>query len=376
MSDSSGPPDEFPTLTDLEESAKRVLPSRVWAYVQGGSGDERTLRRNRAAFEKVRLRPRVLANVSEVRLDSTVLGQPVSAPIYIAPMAYGREIHPDAELGIARAAGSQSLLAMYSTLSSDSLEKIAENSPAPHWFQLYLQPGSDKNRELVTRAQRAGFSAIVLTVDCPVLGVRDSQARAGFAIDESVPIGNGSGIVPPSRAPSLDQGVFRLRADAAATWDTVDELRRETSLPLVIKGILTEEDTHQAIRHGAKAVVVSNHGGRQLDGAPAALEALPEVVRAARGQLEVYLDGGVRRGSDILAALALGAKAVGVGRPILWSLALQGGPGVGRYLAALKSELATEMALVGRRNLTEVDSSLVSRMVRTEAPDRPSVAGE
>ncbi|MGP8077832.1 MAG: alpha-hydroxy acid oxidase [Thermoplasmata archaeon] len=350
---------EIPTLAELEEAASRRVPPEIWAYIQGGAGEERTLRANREAFVRAVLRPRVLQGVTELDLRTTMLGRTVAAPFFISPMAYQAKVHPDGEAGVAVAATGAGLLAVYSTLSSRSLEEIARASgPGARWFQLYHQPDPRVERRLLERAENAGFSAIVLTADTPVLGVRDRQAQGGFAIDASVPVGNGPEVVPPSRAPVLDGETFRLRADAGATWDLLGRIRETTRLPIVVKGILTADDARRCVDHGAAAIVVSNHGGRQLDGSPATLDALPEVVGAVGARAEVYLDGGVRRGSDILVALARGAKAVGLGRPVLWALAVGGGPGVARYLALLKTEAAVAMALTGRRTVREIDRTL------------------
>jgi isopentenyl diphosphate isomerase/L-lactate dehydrogenase-like FMN-dependent dehydrogenase len=353
------PPEEFRTLQELEGAAARRLSEEVWAYVQGGAGEERTVRANLEAFARATVRPRVLRGVAELDLRCRILGRPVAAPFFVAPMAYQGKVHPDGEVGVARAAAAAGLLGVYSTLSTRSMEEIAEASgAAPRWFQLYHQPDVEVERRLLERAERAGYTALVLTVDTPVLGVRDRQARGGFAIDASVPVGNGPDVLPPSRAPTPEGETYALRSDAAATWELLDELHRVSRLPLVVKGILTADDAHRCVDHGASAVVVSNHGGRQLDGVPAALDALAEVVAAVGPGVEVYLDGGVRRGVDILVALARGAKAVGIGRPVLWALAVGGASGVGRYFSLLKAELATAMVLTGRRTIAEVDRTL------------------
>ncbi len=350
----------FRTLAELEAIAARRTMGHVWAYIEGGAGEERTLAANRAAFRRWVLRPRVLEDVSEIDLRTAILGNRTRAPVFVSPTAYQGEVHPDAEVGTARALSAAGLLGTYSTLSSSSLEQIAAAShgPAP-WFQLYLQPDFAVSASLARRAEKAGFSAIVLTADVPVLAVRDRQAEGGFAIDSSVPIGNGRDILPPSREPELQGEVYRLRSEASQTWDVLDRLRESTGLPLIVKGILTAEDARRAVAHGARGILVSNHGGRQLDGAPASLDALAEVVAAVGNSAEVYLDGGVRRGSDVLIALALGAHAVGVGRPVLWALAAGGESGVRQYFALLTTELATAMALVGRRRIAEIDRTLI-----------------
>ncbi len=355
-SESSG---GFVTLSDLEEVASKKVGAPAWAYVQGGAGEERTLRANREAFQRWTLRPRVLVDVTALDLTAKVLNEKVSAPFYISAAASQGILHPDGEAGTARAASAANVLAMFSTLSTLSLEQIAQAAPkGPRWFQLYLQPEFALTKKLVERAEKAGYSALVLTVDMPVQATRDRQSIAGYSL-EGRTVGNGEDIVPPSRSPVPDDEHFSVRSDASATWEILDHLQKITRLPIVVKGILTGEDARLVQDHGAKAVVVSNHGGRQLDGAPASLEVLPEVVEAVGSKVEVYLDGGVRRGSDILIALALGAKAVGIGRPVLWALAAGGEDGVAKLISLLKTDLATAMALTGRRTISEVDRTLI-----------------
>jgi 4-hydroxymandelate oxidase len=352
----------FATLSELEAAASKRVLEHIWAYIQGGAGEERTLRANRDAFRGWSLNPRVLSGLSSVDTTTTLLGRAVTSPVFVAPMAYAGQVHPEGELGIARAAGQEGVAAAYSTLSTFSLEEVAgASATAPKWFQLYLQPDFEVSRHLAERAEKAGYAALVLTVDAPVLGVRDRQAQGGFAIDSTVPIGNGSDVVPPPRAPQVQGTVYRLRSEAESTWQVLDDLRSATSLPIIVKGVLSAEDALLAVQHGAKAVIVSNHGGRQLDGAPASLTVLPEVAEAVGSRAEVYLDGGVRRGTDVLVALALGARAVGVGRPVFWALAAGGGEGVARYLSLLKLEFATAMALTGRSAIRLIDASLVRR---------------
>ncbi len=351
----------FRTLSDLEPAAARKVPPPVWAYIQGGSGVERTLEHNLEAYRCWALRPKVLAGVSALELGTTLLSETVRAPFFVAPSAYQGLVHPGGETETARAAARAGILAVYSTLSSRSLEDIANASgTGPRWFQLYLQPDFSVSRKLVERAEKAGFTAVVLTVDMPVIGVRDRQSEGGVAFDWSVPTGNGPDVVPPARSPVPEGRRFVLRPDAAATWEIVDRLRAVTDLPIVVKGILNAEDARHAVEHGARAIVVSNHGGRQLDGAPASLEALPEVVAAVGAEVEVYLDGGIRRGSDVLIALALGARGVGIGRPVLWALAAGGEAGVSHYLELMTHDLAVSMALVGRSRIAEVDRTLVA----------------
>ena len=352
---------EFASLSEVEEAAARKVGPKTWSYIEAAAATGSTDRANRHAFDRWVLRPRILTGVREVDLRTRLLGEAVRAPFFVAPMAYQGLVHPVGEAGLARAASRAGLLATFSTLSSWSLEEIASaRPPGPRWFQLYLQPRWKATEHLVQRAERAGFSAIVLTADTPVLGVRDGQLRTGFAIDSSIPLGNGPGVVPPSRGPEPSGETYSTGRSSGETWEIVDRLREATDLPVIVKGVLSADDARLAVRHGAKAVLVSNHGGRQLDRAPAALDVLPEVAAAVGKRAEVYLDGGVRRGSDILIALALGARAVGVGRPLLWALAVNGEAGVTRYLSLLTTDLASAMVLVGRRALADVDRSLVT----------------
>ncbi|MCI4353567.1 MAG: alpha-hydroxy-acid oxidizing protein [Thermoplasmata archaeon] len=353
-------PGGFLTLSDLEETAKARSSTEVWAYVEGGAGEELTASDNHAAFRHWSLLPRHLAGIRSVDLRTSLLGHPVSSPIFVAPTAYQGLVHSTGEVGTAKAASAARTLAMFSTLSSFSMEEIAAAAPTgPRWFQLYLQPDFAATRELVGRAERSGYSGIVLTVDAPVLGSRDRQTRDGVAIRSPVPLGNGPHIVPPARIPQSDGEVFVFPPDATATWEILERLGGITRLPLVVKGILTADDARRAVAAGARAVVVSNHGGRQLDRAVASVDALAAVVAAVGSQAEVYMDGGIRRGSDILVALALGARGVGVGRPVLWALAAGGERGVSRLLSLLQTELAVTMMLTGRRNLAEVGPELL-----------------
>jgi 4-hydroxymandelate oxidase len=353
-------PGGFLTLGDLEAAAAAKVADDVWAFVQGGAGEETTLRANRDAFHQRTLRPRVLTGVDSLSLGTSLLGDPVRAPFFLAPTAYQGLLHPDAECATARAAEDAGIAAWFSTLSTCSLEEIAAAAPAGNrWFQLYLQPEFATSQRLVERAEKAGYRALVLTVDMPVFANRDRQIRGGVAVDAPAPIGNGADIVGPPRAPVPDGDRFLLRKETAATWDVLDRLRGVTHLPLVVKGILTAEDARRAVDHGARGVVVSNHGGRQLDGAPAALDVLAEVVAAVGTRTEVYFDSGIRRGSDVVMALALGARAVGIGRPVLWALATGGETGVARLLSLLKVDLATVMALTGRTTISAIDASLL-----------------
>ena len=363
----------FRTLSDLEQVAARRTAPEVWEYVQTGAGADRTQRGNREAFDRWSLLPRVLKDVQSVDLRVKVQGEEVAAPIFAAPTAYHGAIVPAGERATARAFARAGLLGVYSTLSSRSLEEIGEAAgPAPHWFQLYLQPEIARSIRLVGRAERAGFSALVVTVDAPMLGARDLQAQGGFAIVGTQPLGNGAGVRTPGRAMTRKGNRWVLEGVGEYSWRALDKVRAATDLPLIVKGVLTAADARAAVAHGASGIVVSNHGGRQLDRAVPALDALPSIVKAVGSRTEVYFDGGVRRASDLLIAHALGARSVGLGRPVLWALAAGGERGVSRLLELLLGELATSMVLLGCRSMSEVGRATV---IATEGPLREPRAG-
>ena len=330
------------SLFDYEILAQARMEPAAWNYYQSGSDDEVTLRANRMAFERIRLRPSILVDISACDMRTTVLGTPVSMPILIAPTAFHCLAHPEGECATARAAGMAGALMVASSSSTRSLEDIAREASGPLWFQLYVH-GYKSAEELVYRATAAGYRALVITVDSPRWGHKERSVRSGFRL-------------PPKANFTNQEAAVDV---VSLTWESLAWLRSLTSLPLVLKGILTAEDAVLAVKHGVDAIVVSNHGGRQLDSVAASLEALPEVVEAVDGRCEVYLDGGIRRGTDILKALALGARAVLVGRPVLWGLAVNGTEGVGHVLELLRTELELAMALSGRPTLDSIDRSLV-----------------
>jgi 4-hydroxymandelate oxidase len=334
------------SLADYERDAAALLEPMVHGYYAGGAEDEETLRWNREAFGRVRLLPRVLRGVGERSTATTVLGTTIRTPVMVAPTAFQRMAHPEGEVATARGAGRAGTVMVTSTLATTPLEEIAQAATEPLWFQLYVYRDRGATRELVERAAAAGYRALVLTVDTPVLGSREREARSGFRVPATLPLQEG-----PS---SLARYAHR-HLDPDLTWDDVAWLRSVTSLPVVVKGVVHPDDARLAVEAGAAGIVVSNHGGRQLDGAVATLDALPGVAAAAAmaGGAEIYLDGGVRRGVDVLRALALGARAVLVGRPILWGLALEGDQGVERVLEILTSEFSRALALCGLRSPQE-----------------------
>jgi isopentenyl diphosphate isomerase/L-lactate dehydrogenase-like FMN-dependent dehydrogenase len=337
-------------VADYEALAEQRLSPFAWAYYSTGSDDEVTLRENRAAYARIRLRPRMLVNVSDVRCSTTLLGTPVSMPIGVAPTAAHGLAHPEGECATARGAGTAGTLMVAATESSRALGEIAAAATGPLWLQLYVFHSRDLAESLVRRAEAAGFRAIVLTVDLPVNSHRERVMRCPDLWPNEIVAAN---LTQYSEInPNVDEHVF-------LTWQDIAWLRSITSLPLILKGILTAEDARLAVEHGVDGVVVSNHGGRALDSVPATIEALPEVVEAVAGRCEVYLDGGVRRGTDVLKALALGARAVFVGRPVLYGLAVGGEQGAGHVLELLRDELALAMTLAGVPTLGDITRSLV-----------------
>ncbi len=345
-------------VDDFEESARAKLDPGAYGYLAGGAGDEHTLRENSAAFSRWQLRPRVLVDVGEVSTATTVLGTEVSLPLLVAPTAFQRLAHPEGESATARAAAAAGTIMCLSTLSSVSPAELAAASPgAPQWFQLYWSQDRDFTKELVEAVAEAGCRALVLTVDLPVAGLRERDVRASFELPDDLPLPN-----LPVRLQQEDfHDALGLIVDPTLTWRDLEWLRDACPLPLVVKGVLTAEDALLAAEHGAAAVIVSNHGGRQLDGVPASLDVLPEVAEAVGERVEVLFDGGIRRGVDVLKALALGARAVCSGRAILWGLASGGEEGVRQVLELLRAELECGLKLLGCSSPAEVTSAHVRR---------------
>ncbi|MGB8343720.1 MAG: alpha-hydroxy acid oxidase [Ktedonobacteraceae bacterium] len=348
-------------LFDYEALAQERVEKGAWDYFQGGSDDEVTMRACRAGYERIRLRPRMLVDVGACETSTTVLGTPISMPILVAPSAYHGLAHVEAECETVRGAGLSRTLMTASTFSNRSLEEIARAANGPLWLQLYLYRNLHISGKVVQRAQAAGYRAIVLTADTPVLGRRERDLRNNFHLPPHLKEGNFVEELADAEAEAQiqDQANRYLPLPHYPTWATVDWLHTVTSLPIILKGLLTAEDALLALEHGAAGIIVSNHGGRQLDGAIASIEALPEIVEAVNGRCEVYVDGGIRRGTDVLKALALGARAVLVGRPALWGLAVNGADGVHQVLEILREELTRAMALSGRPTIASIDRSLV-----------------
>lgn len=358
-------PDQVVNLADHETHARTRLDDNAWAYFSGGAADELTLQANRQAWDALRLLPRVLQPLAGGHTRVQLLGRTLAHPILLAPVAYQAMAHPDGELATAHAAAALGAGLVLSTQASLPLEVIAqamlpESGRGPLWFQLYIQHDRGFTRELVQRAEAAGYEALVLTVDAPTSGARDRERRAGFRLPPGVRAVNLDGLPPPpvvTLGPgqsALFDGLLRH----APTWDDVAWLQTQTRLPILLKGVLHGDDARQAARLGLGGVIVSNHGGRTLDTAPATAHVLPRIVEALAGAMPVLVDGGIRRGTDVLKAMALGANAVLLGRPYVFGLANAGAVGVAHVLRLLRDELEIAMALCGCSQLDQAGPSL------------------
>ncbi|MFB2918337.1 alpha-hydroxy acid oxidase [Aerosakkonema funiforme] len=352
-------------LFEYETLAAQHLSQMALDYYASGAWDEITLRDNRAAFERYKLRPRMLVDVSQRDLSTTVLGRSLKMPILVAPMAFQCLAHPEGEIATAKAVRQLGTVMVLSTLATKSVEEVAKID-CLRWFQLYVHRDRGLTKALVERASQAGFQALCLTVDAPVLGRREKDRRNQFVLPSGMALANLVNIADLEISfKAGESGLFTYfleQLNPALTWKDLEWLQSISHLPLVVKGILRGDDAVRAVEHGAKAVIVSNHGGRQLDGSIASIDALSEVVAAVGDKVDVLVDGGIRRGTDIIKALALGAKAVLLGRPVLWGLAVGGEAGVGHVLELLRDELDVAMALSGCPKLQDLDPSLVVRL--------------
>jgi 4-hydroxymandelate oxidase len=350
-------------LYDLERAAASCLEPMVFDYYAGGAHDEITLAENHRAYDRIRLRYRVLVDVSTRDLSTTVLGTKISLPIIVAPTALQRMAHPDGELASARAAGAEETVMILSTLSTTSIEDVVAAATGPVWFQLYIYKDRSLTRALVDRAVAAGCKAIVLTVDAPLLGARERDTRNRFALPSGIAMLN---LMPaglegfPSNVDGSGLAAYiNTYVDPAITWRDVEWLRSVSPVPILVKGIVDSDDARLAVEHGVDAIVVSNHGGRQLDTSPATIDVLEEIAHAVDGRMEILVDGGIRRGTDVLKALALGARAVLIGRPVLWGLAVDGENGVRVAISILRKEFDLAMGLAGCRNVGAITRRLV-----------------
>jgi 4-hydroxymandelate oxidase len=360
--DTPNPPPE--TLADFESLAKRQMSHMAYEYVAAGAGDEITLRENERAFDRIRLQPRVLADVSTIDLRVTLFGQTLEHPIVLAPAAYQRLLHPDGEIATVRGAAQARAALVASCFATTTIEEMGGAAAGSAlWFQLYVNPDREFTRDLVQRAEASGCSALCVTVDSPTLGVRRRERVAGFALPEGVERANLKELgerVTRSSHRTAEGSIYNPVLDPALTWKDLDWLRAITRCPIWIKGVISPGDAEKAAAAGV-GIVVSNHGGRNLDTVPASIDALPRIANVVAGRVPILIDGGIRRGTDVVKAIASGAAAVMIGRPYLYALAVDGAAGVAKVVAMLRRELEVSMALVGRRSLAEIDGTALWR---------------
>jgi isopentenyl diphosphate isomerase/L-lactate dehydrogenase-like FMN-dependent dehydrogenase len=333
-------------VADFERAAEERLDAGTWAYFAGGAGDELTLRENVAAFGRWQLRPRVLVDVGETTTATTVLGTPVSMPLLVAPTAYHRMAHADGEAATARAVAAAGTIMCLSTFATATPAEVAAAAPdASLWFQVYVFKDRGHTRALIDEAAAHGYRAIMVTIDAPVLGRRERDLRTGFHVPPEIRVPSVATVAGEWKGATPVEVLEWI--DPTLSWRDLEAIAAESPLPVLVKGVQSAEDAALSVEHGAAGIVVSNHGGRQLDGVPATLDILPEVVETVDGRVEVLMDGGVRRGTDVAKALALGARAVLVGRAVLWGLAAGGEDGARRVLELLQAEIENALALLG-----------------------------
>lgn len=350
-------------LFEIEARARAALPQSAADYFAGGAEDEVTLRANRAAFDSLWLRPHSLVDVSERSLATTVLGIPIALPVLLAPTGFQKLAHPDGELAVARAAADAGTITILSTFSTVSLEDVQDAAPAPKWFQLYVHKDRGLTRNLVERAHAAGYAALVLTVDVPVLGRRERDLRNGFVLPPTLRVANfdlthSTLLHDAGDESGLAQFHRDLREPSFGLKD-VDWLATLSPLPILLKGVLRGDDARAALDHGISGIIVSNHGGRQLDGALSSARALPPIAEVLAGRMPVLVDGGVRSGLDVVRMLALGADFVMIGRAWAYALAARGGEGVAHVLKLIDAEMRVAMALTGVTKIDEIDGNLI-----------------
>ncbi len=347
-------------MSDYEPFARQRVSAQAWAYLVGGAADEITLRRNRTAFDELRLKGRILADVGGGDTRVSLFGQTFASPIFLAPVAYLKLAHPAGEVAAVLAAGAAEAGFVLSTHSSLPLESVAaETDPRRLWFQLYPQPDRAVTRQLALRAEAAGYSALVVTLDAPVNGNRNREQRAQFALPVGVEAANTRGQPSPIYRGGAGRPLCGGILETALTWRDLAWLRALTKLPLLLKGVMAAEDARRAVELGVDGLVVSNHGGRTLDTLPASIEVLPEIAAEVAGRVPILLDGGIRRGTDVLKALALGAVAVLIGRPYVFALAAAGASGAAHVVNLLRAELEVAMALTGCRNLAAIKRGVI-----------------
>ncbi|EFN83996.1 Hydroxyacid oxidase 1 [Harpegnathos saltator] len=344
-------------VEDYEKHALKHLPSSVKDYYRSGAGAQYSVKLNKEAFNRYRIRPRFLRDVSKRDISTTVLGQKVSMPLGVAPTAMQRMAHPDGECASARAAQAAGTIFILSTISTSSIEEVMEAAPnGINWFQLYIYRDRSVTLNLIRRAEHSGFKALIFTVDAPLFGDRRADVRNKFTLPSHLRFANFEGdlsqrINSAKTGSGLNEYVTEM-FDASLTWKDVKWIKRITKLPIILKGILTVEDACLAVESGADGIIVSNHGARQIDSVPATIEALPEIIRGVGDKIEVYMDGGVTQGIDVFKALALGAKMVFFGRPMLWGLTYNGENGAKEILELMRKEIDLAFALTGKLQQT------------------------
>jgi 4-hydroxymandelate oxidase len=357
-------PEGLANLADFEAPAQARVDAAAWAYLNGGAADEITLRANRAAWDAIHLQPRVLRDLSSGHSRVTLLGRELQHPVLLAPIAYQRLFHADGELAIAHAAAAQGAGLVLSAQASVTMEAVAapmlaDPTAGPLWFQLYWRDDRDFMRALLQRVEAAGYQALVLTVDAPVHGARDRERRAGFKLPDDIRAVNLGGLKKPLNLQPGQSALFDGLMPRAATWREIDWLRAESRLPLLLKGVTHADDARDALARGVSGFIVSNHGGRTLDTLPATAELLPPLRAALGPDVPLLVDGGIRRGTDVLKAMALGANAVLLGRPYVHALAASGALGVAHALRLLRDELEIAMALSGCKTLADAGPALL-----------------
>lgn len=351
-------------IYEFEAAAREKLPQMTYDYYASGAYDEITLRENHAAYDRIKLNYRVLKDISQRDSSVTLLGERLNMPLMIAPTAFHRMAHPDGEIATVKAAGTAGTTMILSTLSTTSIEDVLAAAQGPVWFQLYVYKDRGATVGLIRRAEAAGCSALVLTVDAQIWGRRERDVRNRFQLPPGLSVKNlmpaGQEQFPQDVQDSGLAAYVTSLFDQSLSWKDVEWLCATSKLPVFLKGIVHPDDARQALDYGVAGIFVSNHGGRQLDTAPATIEALPEIVTAVGDQMLVLLDGGIRRGTDVIKALALGAKAVAVGRPVLWGLAYDGQRGVERVLDILRFEIDLAMGLCGCARVADIDKTLIA----------------
>ncbi|XP_057315505.1 uncharacterized protein LOC130656630 [Hydractinia symbiolongicarpus] len=348
-------------LADVERIASKQMTENAWNYYASGSDNEQTMNENSNTFTRYRIRPCLLRGINKVDTTCVIQDQKISMPICVAPTAMQKLAHPDGERGTAAAVETFGSCMAVSTFSTINYEELVATSPnAIYWMQLYVYKDRDFTISLIRRAEKAGFKAIAMTIDTPCVGYRRVQEKNNFVLPKGMDLAVLRDIPGYSKSSNVGKIDYcNIQLKKALSWEDVDWLKTVTKLPIILKGILTREDALEAIKHNVQGIIVSNHGGRQLDGVSSTIEALSDVVQAVGGKMEVYLDGGIRTGTDVFKALVLGAKAVFIGRPALYGLAYNGEAGVKKVLQLLKNEFERTMLLAGCRSLTDITPNMV-----------------